>query len=333
MKAIVIVLCVISCVYSVKGANEEWVYDTPGMEQGADWPTQDKNSDGNPDYPLCGGDRQSPIDLNSAKTIMYEGTDFVDFSFTYCDDLKGFFKNNGHTIQFDLDADDDDDADIPSETTYIEGGPLTKKYHFWQFHFHWGLNGMGGSEHTVDGQRAPGEVHLVHVNEDFIDFSAGTANVTGALADPLGLAVLGIFIVCGATESEDTTWFHPIEVALDEFAGESTFNEQKDLKPGNDTMNLNKMVHKINPGYKSAFNYWTYEGSLTTPACNEAATFIIAEHPLKITDAQMDKFENSLRDKSDVLLTKTYREIQDDNCRKVSYVKQNEESTYDYSTL
>ena len=52
-------------------------------------------------------------------------------------------------------------------------------------------------------------------------------------------------------------------------------------------MNLNKMVQKINPGYGAAFNYWHYEGGLTTPTCNEVANFIIAEHPLIVTDAQV----------------------------------------------
>ena len=52
-------------------------------------------------------------------------------------------------------------------------------------------------------------------------------------------------------------------------------------------MNLNKMVQKINPGYGAAFNYWHYEGGLTTPTCNEVANFIIAEHPLQITDTQV----------------------------------------------
>ena len=51
--------------------------------------------------------------------------------------------------------------------------------------------------------------------------------------------------------------------------------------------NLNQMVQKINPSFKADFNYWHFEGSLTTPDCNEAAHFIVSERALAITDAQV----------------------------------------------
>lgn len=38
------------------------------------------------------------------------------------------------------------------------GGPLTKKYKFEQFHFHWGGHDSEGSEHTVEGKMYPAEV-------------------------------------------------------------------------------------------------------------------------------------------------------------------------------
>ena len=43
----------------------------------------------------------------------------------------------------------------------------------------------------------------------------------------------------------------------------------------------------------TAFNYWHYEGSLTTPDCNEAVQFIVAERALPVTDAQVRIFKNT----------------------------------------
>lgn len=54
-------------------------------------------------------------------------------------------------------------------------------------------------------------------------------------------------------------------------------------------INLNKIVKRINPTFASDFNYWHYEGSLTTPDCNEAVQWHVVERPLQITDAQVKK--------------------------------------------
>jgi len=40
----------------------------------------------------------------------------------------------------------------------LSEGPLTKKYKFEQFHFHWGGGDLEGSEHRVDGKMYPAEV-------------------------------------------------------------------------------------------------------------------------------------------------------------------------------
>ena len=65
----------------------------------------------------------------------------------------------------------------------------------------------------------------------------------------------------------------------------------EDLANGADevlaNINLNLIVKRINPTYADGFNYWHYEGGLTTPGCNEAVQFMIAERPLQISDSQV----------------------------------------------
>ncbi|KAI4789843.1 hypothetical protein KUCAC02_034994 [Chaenocephalus aceratus] len=60
-------------------------------------------------------------------------------------------------------------------------------YHTIQLHFHWGGPASNGSEHTVDGRRYPMEVQYVNMKSIH-------PNLTAALDDPTGLAVLGFFI-------------------------------------------------------------------------------------------------------------------------------------------
>ena len=112
-------------------------------EQGADWAMS-----GCSGYvETCAGERQSPIDIIQAQTILYPGTETLTFSTSYCDDISGKFINNNHTLKFET-------SDGNTASNYMTGGPLgTAKYHFLQLHFHWGSSESLGSEHLIDGQR------------------------------------------------------------------------------------------------------------------------------------------------------------------------------------
>ena len=138
------------------------------LEQGADWATGGfSGACFNPD---CDGDRQSPIDIIRNNSLEYGGTEVMTFATSYCDFISGYFKNNGHTLQFDIDASGMQGGPDATDS-YITGGPLgSNRYYFWQFHFHWGSSGNSGtegSEHIVDGEAFPAEVHFVHVREDY----------------------------------------------------------------------------------------------------------------------------------------------------------------------
>ena len=101
------------------------------------------------------GKSQSPVDLE--KQVFDQGSVSDPFNFTnYESILKGAkLKNNGHTVQLDC----------PSDfTAQISGGGLGGMYQFAQLHFHWGDKNTQGSEHTMNGDGFPLEVHLVHFN-------------------------------------------------------------------------------------------------------------------------------------------------------------------------
>lgn len=112
-------------------AANAWHYD----QAGADWV-----DDG---YPLCGGSKQSPIDLSSVTP----GKDLQPFTFSWGDATSFRVLNNGHTIQIDT-------YDISPTFTDPNTGIL---YDLKQFHFH------SASEHMWGSSYRDMEVHLVHI--------------------------------------------------------------------------------------------------------------------------------------------------------------------------
>ena len=176
----------------------------------------------------------------------------------------------------------------------LTGGPLgSTKYYFWQLELHWGSWESDGSEHTVNFNRFPLELHLVHVKEDYVDEN-GTVDEIEALEDQNGLAILAIFVKVTTdvtTLIHDNTWFNVIAEAAKTIANtpsQASFPSisNQDLEPSA-TINLGQIIFRINPTFNGEFNYWYYNGSKTSPDCNEAVRWIIAENPLEITTEQV----------------------------------------------
>ena len=55
------------------------------------------------------------------------------------------------------------------------------------------------------------------------------------------------------------------------------------------TVHLSQIVQRVNPSFSGDFNYWHYNGSLTTPDCTEAVRWIVAEKALQVTSDQVYK--------------------------------------------
>lgn len=95
------------------------------------------------------GKRQSPIDIETAKTVMDKemGTfTLVNYNKT----LNKTFRatNNGHALEMGF----------PGRAYNVSGGGLNGVYTTVQFHFHWGANNTVGSEHFVNGKEYAAEV-------------------------------------------------------------------------------------------------------------------------------------------------------------------------------
>ncbi|XP_063745097.1 carbonic anhydrase 15 isoform X3 [Eleginops maclovinus] len=149
--------------------SEDYCYDEPHCDPYA-WGDM---------YPSCHPlleELHSPINLDHQMTrnqslgyIHLEGFDEIQPG-------HWMLKNDGHSVVMEVGG-----------GMSVSGGGLPDVYHTIQLHFHWGGPASNGSEHTVDGRRYPMEMHIVNMKSIH-------PNLTVALDDPTGLAVLGFFI-------------------------------------------------------------------------------------------------------------------------------------------
>ncbi|MFY8030705.1 MAG: carbonic anhydrase [Devosia sp.] len=142
--------------------------------------------------------------------------------------------NNGHTIQ----------ANTNGQGGYamLDG----KRYDLLQFHFH------HQSEHTINGQHAPMEVHFVHKSE------AGD------------LLVLGVMLQAGTANPAIGSVWSTAPAAGNETVASGTID-----------------ISGLLPATSTSFRY---QGSLTTPPCSEIVTWNVYAEPAQLSQEQIDTF-------------------------------------------
>ncbi|XP_049909221.1 carbonic anhydrase 15 isoform X1 [Epinephelus moara] len=154
----------------------------------------------------------------------------------------------------------------------VSGGGLPDVYHTIQLHFHWGGLATNGSEHTVDRRRYPMEMHIVNMKSIH-------PNLTAALEDPTGLAVLGFFI---DVVYADNVHFGLISQKLSSVAYKGQTTKVKPFP-------LMNLLPKHNMS-----QYYRYYGSLTTPPCSQVVVWTLYEVPIYISWSQLAQFTSQI---------------------------------------
>ncbi len=205
----------------VTGTPPHWTYE--GEEGPAHWGELDG-------YATCKtGQSQSPIDV-----VNPTGQDLANISFHYQPSEVNIL-NNGHTAQVNYDA-----------GSYIELDGV--RYDVAQFHYH------APSEHTVNGESFPAELHIVHKSADG------------------KLAVVGTLLKEGAENGA----FQPFISNLPA--------EKADVKDTGVKINVADFL----PGVQTTYRY---SGSLTTPPCTEGVNWLLMTTPVELSTKQLGELE------------------------------------------
>ncbi|XP_015513749.1 putative carbonic anhydrase 3 [Neodiprion lecontei] len=241
----------------------------------------------------CAGKWQSPIALSSAnaKVLPLPAIETIG----YHDLLSGPIKltNNGHSVALLIHK-----GLSKKRLPYVFGGLLNKDqdYELEGLHFHWGMKNNRGSEHILNGIRFPMEMHIIHRNMKY-------PTVDEAYAHEDGLTVLAVFF---QLQEEDNNKLSPI---LNTFPAVHWFNSTV-------KMDVSITLASLMPENTEIF--YTYRGSLTTPPCYEAVTWIVFPNPVQISFRQMNQFR--MLSSGDETLADNYRRLQELGNRKV-YVR------------
>jgi carbonic anhydrase len=183
-------------------------------------------------YSACGGDAQSPINITNA--VSNNSLDSLSFNYgTTTVEIE----NNGHTVEFVCEA----------GSTVSVGGT---SYPLKQFHYH------SHSEHQLDGEHLPLEVHFVHQASSDSD-----------------AIVVGAFFEQGA----ENELFAKFLADFPKQKGDPNFESTEEIELGT-----------LLPSNKS---FYHYKGSLTTPPCSEIVHWYVLKNRITASAAQLAQFK------------------------------------------
>ncbi|KAB5550168.1 hypothetical protein PHYPO_G00050730 [Pangasianodon hypophthalmus] len=264
-----------------------------GVTEGADWCYKSQVSCENkckgPDEwkdiaSTCGSEHQSPVNIVTKRVVTNNLTPFRFQGYQHA--FHSIITNNGHTVKVNLSGD-----------AVIDGAGLSENYKAVEVHFHWGKNGGPGSEHTIDGEQYPMEMHIVHIKQMY-------SSVQEAINDSSGVAVLGFLY----EESESANKKY-----------ESIINALPNITlPGNKSTLGPVSLDMLIPSHDTLMHYFRYKGSLTTPDCAESVIWTVFENTIKLNKMQLSAFSD-LWFENGIAMTETFRPVQPLNGRDIFY--------------
>lgn len=215
--------------------------------------------------------RQSPIDIITDD--VEDNEDLIDLELSGWDTgYDGVFVNSGHNVQFN--------PDTPSLATVRNH---LGTYQVQQFHMHWGSTTGQGSEHRVNGNQAELEIHFVQFKSGEDDTTAGDyASVISVLADvDTDAPITGVWEQLGVVAVQP----YNANVSVENIRFDQLLPEDLD--------------------------YWYYEGSLTTPLCNEVVVWFLLKERITVPGAFLSMLRGVQEDEQGTLLTFNFRMAQE----------------------
>ncbi|CAJ0581017.1 unnamed protein product, partial [Mesorhabditis spiculigera] len=134
------------------------------------------------------------------------------------------------------------------------------RYRIQRIDIHFGVFGhANGSEHAIDGRKFPMELQLLAFNADLY------TNFSQASKAPHGIAAISVLVEYGGETNEELL---KLTIATASVQYKSQRVELADLSPW-----------KLLPRTR---DFLTYEGSITSPPCDETVQWIVLNQPIHI---------------------------------------------------
>ncbi|XP_011874489.1 PREDICTED: carbonic anhydrase 9-like [Vollenhovia emeryi] len=241
-------------------------------------------------YESCAGKLQSPVGISTSKAIALplpalEMIGYHDFL-----SMPQILTNNGQTVKLTVNKNA-----MYGRLPYIFGAVLqrNRQYEMEQLHFHWGIKNNRGAEHVLNGVRYPMEMHIVHRNMAY-------SNISYALRHEDGVVVVATLF---QLQDEDNELIR------------SLISELADVQWARTELSVNVSLALASLIPSNTDIFYTYKGSLTTPPCSEAVTWIIFATPVPISFRQINTFRKLSN--GEETLGDNFRLLQDIGQRKV----------------
>ena len=187
-------------------------------------------------------------------------------------ETDGTFVNGGENVQFN--------PDTPRLATICNH---LGTYELQQFHFHWGQKTGEGTEHRINGKQEELEIHFVHTKKGEADTTKRDfiTVVPVFVKEDKNLKISGPWSILDASEIKE----FKSELEVEEFEYDQLLPEDR--------------------------NYFYYEGSLTTPPCNETVQWFVLKELLSVPGAYLEQLREIEENKAGDLLEFNFRDAQD----------------------
>lgn len=251
------------------GNATTWTYDRIAGAKGPDeWETFNANWS-------CNGRKQSPIDIVTDQVMQKDPVNPTNLRLTVAGNkpITGELRNNGYAPTFYVGEE---------LTVKLAGGLLQENYYLKQFNFHFGCNDTVGSEHTIDGNTYPIELHMVFWdNTNYQSYELAAKGEDGLAV----VAVLYELPMANVNITNPNNALEKIAQLLNNIVAENS-NHVVTQSSGIHIEDLAPLL--ASPDVADRF--YKYKGSLTTPGCYESATwFVMNNHP-QISEMQIQAF-------------------------------------------
>ncbi|CAN8006222.1 unnamed protein product, partial [Ixodes hexagonus] len=226
----------------------------------------------NPAWTLCStGRRQSPVNIEPRQLLFDPNLKPVAVT---SHRVNGQLQNTGQGIVFRLSEDDHGGVNISM-------GPLSYRYRVYELRLHFGRTDDRGSEHSVSGFVFPAELQILGYNCDLY------ANVSEARQRAQGLVALAAIIKVRKKTRFARMSYLSFPQLRDSANLELRLLTSQLLHLGFKGSQVPVKSVSIQDLVPATDSYMTYEGSATTPGCEETVTWILMNRPLYMTRQQL----------------------------------------------